>query len=292
MRKLIICDGKNVLLANYAGLCFGVRRAIKKAIDASKNSPKPVYTLGPIIHNPQVVNLLESKGVKSIDNIDDIEKGTVIIRSHGVPKDIFEQIQKKNITLIDATCPFVKKAQKIVSDLSKEDKNILIVGNKEHPEVIGLISFSSSKIHVVNSLAELENIKELSSEINIVCQTTQPIEKLEKIRNYLVKKKIKVEIFNTICDATVQRQKEAEEIAKMVDLVLVLGGYNSANTKRLYEICKENQTNTFHLETEKEIDKNILKSVNTIGIVTGASTPSWIIRRVVTELRRICNGRK
>jgi (E)-4-hydroxy-3-methyl-but-2-enyl pyrophosphate reductase len=286
---MIKIDGYKIFVARNAGLCFGVKRALKLAMDSSKKCSKPVFTLGPIIHNPQAVNMLSRKGVVPVKSICEINKGTVIIRSHGIPKNDMEFLKDKKLSVVDATCPFVKKAQNIVHNLYKNKENIMIIGDKVHPEVVALLSYAGKNALVVNSLEDVKKIK-IPKQINIVCQTTQPLEKLEKIVKFLKSKKFDVKLYNTICDATKKRQDEAYDIAKKVDLVFVVGGKNSSNTTRLYEICKSVQKNTFYIETEQELKKEILKNNKNIGIVTGASTPNWIIRKIVNKLRRLAKN--
>jgi (E)-4-hydroxy-3-methyl-but-2-enyl pyrophosphate reductase len=283
---MIKIDDYKIFVARNAGLCFGVKRALKLALDSAKKCHKPVFTMGPIIHNPQAVSMLSKKGITPIKSICGINKGTVIIRSHGIPKREMEFLEQKKIFVVDATCPFVKKAQNIVHNLFKNKENIMIIGDKIHPEVVALLSYAGKNVLVVNSVEDLKKLK-IPSKINIVCQTTQPLEKLNKIVKFLKDKKFDIELYNTICDATEKRQDEAYDIAKKVDLVFVVGGKNSSNTARLFEICKSVQRNTFYIETEAELKKEVLKNKKKIGIVTGASTPNWIIRGIINKLRRL-----
>ncbi len=275
-----------IIIAKKSGLCFGVRRAIKLAKDKAKQKHEKVFTLGPIIHNPQTVELLKTKNVFPLENITSGVKpgSSIIIRSHGIPKEIFEALERQNFEVTDATCPFVQKAQNIVKSLTEKRLPVLVIGDKNHPEIIGLMSHANKDTKIINSLEELKNL-EFPEEINIVCQTTHPIEKLNSVVNALTARNIKTNVFNTICNATIERQEEAKKIADQADLVLVIGGRNSSNTKKLFEICKDVNENTIFIEDENELDVKKLKTVEKIGIVTGASTPSWIIRKVMNKIR-------
>ncbi|MFC1485100.1 4-hydroxy-3-methylbut-2-enyl diphosphate reductase [bacterium] len=278
-----------IMKAENSGMCFGVKRAIKLAREAAKKSDSSVYTLGAIIHNPQAVEVLKRRNIFPIDSILQLEnKDTVILRSHGVPQYVWEELVKKGVNIVDATCPFVKKAQRIVSDLAKQRKRTLIIGDKNHPEVIGIKSYAEKNAIIVNSIKELKT-KDLPENLSIISQTTQPFNKIDTVVEYLESRGIKSIIYNTICDATMKRQEEAYDIANKVDLVIVIGGKNSSNTRRLFEICKEVKKDTIHIEDEKEVDISLFNKKNIIGIVTGASTPSWIIRKVITKLRRLLN---
>jgi 4-hydroxy-3-methylbut-2-enyl diphosphate reductase len=210
----------------------------------------------------------------------------VIIRSHGIPKETLHALQQKNITIIDATCPFVQKAQRIVQDLHAHNVPTLIIGEHDHPEVIAMRSYSAADTIVVNSLEALTT-HTLPASISIVCQTTQPVEKLHTIEAWLSEHQCTPCVYNTICDATEKRQEEARQLAREVDVVLVIGGKNSANTRRLWEICHEVQPATHYIETADDLLPEYVAGKQRIGIITGASTPSWIIRRVLLTLRRI-----
>lgn len=278
---------RSIIIAQHAGLCFGVKRALKMALHAAKHLPHPVYTLGPIIHNPQAVEYLKTKGVVPLDDLSHITEGTVIIRSHGIPKETLAYLEQKKLTVVDATCPFVKKAQQIVEKLYGDMIPTLIIGEKNHPEVVAMRSYSSDTTIIINDVHELRSmIAQLPKAISIVCQTTQPQEKLDEIITYLSANGITPTVYNTICDATLKRQHEARELAKNVEAVLVIGGHNSANTRRLFEICKAVQLCTISCETADDCDCTLLSGKNRIAIITGASTPSWIIRKVIHTVRR------
>ncbi|MDR3306455.1 MAG: 4-hydroxy-3-methylbut-2-enyl diphosphate reductase [Endomicrobium sp.] len=271
--------GKNVeiKIAANAGFCFGVKRAID-LVEKTLKEKFEVYTLGPIIHNPQEVKRLEKKGVRSLNDIDCVKSGCIILRTHGVSLELRNRLEKnKTVSVIDATCPFVKKAQDIVKNLSLQETTIVIVGEKSHPEVEALVSYGVGKCFVIENPNEAFEFKGIG-ELNIVSQTTQTPQNFNVIVEIL-KKRFKVNIYNTICKATLERQESAEKLAKKSDLMIVIGGKNSGNTTRLDEICKA-QTKTRHIETVDEIDDKWFENVETVGLTAGASTPDSIIRSV------------
>lgn len=273
-------------IAKSAGFCFGVKRAIDIALKATKKYQKDLYTLGPIIHNPQTVDFLKSLGVKVKDRIEDINKGTVIFRSHGVSLNEFEKAKKKKLNLIDATCPIVKRAQLFARYLNKHGYFVLIVGDSKHPEVEAIQSYLNDKVKVIECI---EQIRDLGpwKKLGIVAQTTQSMSFFKEVINESLEKAEEIRVFNTICNATSVRQKEAIKIAKKTDCMIVIGGYNSGNTQRLVAICKEIQPKTYHIESSKDLDKRWLKGCNKIGITAGASTPSWVIKEVANEIREL-----
>ena len=273
-----------ITIAKSAGFCFGVKRAIDLAQDiASKN--KDVYTFGPLIHNPQEVSRLEKENIKVIEDYSKIEKGVLVLRTHGIPLDIYENLSKKeNIKIFDATCPFVKKAQDIIKELSKDSEQIVIVGEKKHPEVVALVSYGKGKCLVVEDKKDVKNVKKTDI-IYIVSQTTQSPKKFEEIVNE-ISKISKVKVFNTICRATFDRQTAAEKLAKEVDVMIVIGGKNSGNTTRLYQICS-NITKTYHIEDVNEIEVEWFNNISTVGITAGASTPDWIIENIKGRIKEV-----
>ena len=273
-----------IIVARSAGFCFGVKRAIKTADRRAEGKPGPIYTLGPIIHNPQVVKRLEDKKIYSKDAIGEVDDGAVIIRSHGVKYDVYRQAEDKGLEVVDATCPFVKKAQDLVSELSTEGYTVIVVGQKEHPEVKGLLSYGTAdNIRVVESPEELADLPR-TNKIGIVAQTTLPMKKLEAVVSWCLDIASEVKVHNTICNATSIRQSESAELAREVELMLVLGGRNSANTRRLAEICTSIQPRTHHIEVASEIKPEWFEGVETVGITSGASTPDWIIEAVVDRV--------
>ncbi len=274
-----------VLLAKRAGFCFGVKRATQMAFEAAGRDNK-TYTLGPIIHSPQVVNKLEDMGVKVLKSLDSMENGTIIIRSHGVASGEITEAMQKKLEIIDATCPFVKKAQEHVKSLSDAGYGVVVVGDADHPEVQGIVSYGGEKVFVVGSGEEVGKLPRMNK-IGIVAQTTQSFENLKNVVSECLVRGAEIRVFNTICDATAVRQEEAKELARHVDCMLVVGGFNSANTRRLAEVCAELQPKTYHIETAEEIDPEWFDGVGKAGVTAGASTPKWIIDEVMNRLDEI-----
>lgn len=268
-----------IIITQNAGFCFGVERATKIAFDASKEIDGDIYTLGPIIHNPQVVESLEEEGVIVKKSLDEIEEGTVIFRSHGVTADVLKRAKEKKLTTLDATCPFVKKAQKTVEKLSEEGYTVLVVGDAKHPEVQGIVSYSSRDVYVASSVEDLKNLP-CVAKLGIVAQTTQSQDNFNSIVDACMAKAKEIKICNTICGATEVRQSESTALAEKVDCMIVIGGLNSANTKQLAFLCLEIQPNTHHVESAKEIDSSWFDGVEKVGVTAGASTPSDVIEEV------------
>ena len=278
-----------IITANSAGFCFGVKRAIKIALDAAVAGS--IYSLGPLIHNPQEVERLAKLGVFQADSLDDLQGSSVIIRSHGVPPQVVEALQAKGCHIVDATCPFVKKAQSIAEKLQAETGCVVVVGDRNHPEVIGILGFLGENAMVLHSLEEAKK-KEFPARVGVMSQTTQTMERFREIVDYIKTRVEEVVVYNTICRATAERQKEAAALAKQVDFMLVIGGKNSANTKKLADIARENGAETYTVETVDEIIniKNIIKKSNfseelTVGVTAGASTPKWIIEEVTEKMK-------
>ncbi len=290
-----------IVVAKNSGFCFGVKRAMKIIDDLEKFSKeKPLYTLGPIIHNPQVVDSLKEKGIFPLEDVSKVKKGSLILRTHGVEKKLLDKIKRKNIKYIDATCPFVANAHNYVKKLFKEGYLVVIFGEKDHPEILAINSQIDNKGIVVEKKEDVKKIFNLKDrKIGVISQTTQSLEKFKEIVCELMDNFKEIYVVNTICNATSLRQNSAVEVAKKVDLMLVIGGKNSGNTKRLFQICYALNKNTFHIETYKEIEsfkEKVLKSKR-VGLVAGASTPDWIIDEVVNFLKKIDkeekkNGRK
>lgn len=281
-----------VIVAENAGFCFGVRRALKIAFESANASDVPIYSLGPLIHNPQQVEVLAQKGVHEVSDIDTLEPGnTLIIRSHGTSPDIIEKARSKGIKVVDATCPFVVNAQKYAQTLYKEGYQVVIVGEGDHPEVIGIMGHVDNKAWIVEKPSDVSKIPR-NQKIGVVAQTTQSFENFRAVISELMQKSNELRIYNTICHATAQRQESALEIAKIVDLMIVIGGRNSANTNRLAFLCKNTGVPTYHIETSDEIDESWLKGIQTVGITAGASTPEWIIDDVVKKINMLGNNTK
>jgi len=272
-----------VILAKRAGFCFGVKRATQMAFEAADKGGK-TFTLGPIIHSPQVVQKLKEMGVNLLEDLSDMETGTIIIRSHGVTAEELEEAVRKELEIIDATCPFVKKAQEHVKSLSQAGYDVVVVGDADHPEVQGIVSFGKGKVYVVGSGEEAARLPKMGK-IGVVAQTTQSFENLKNVVKECLMKGGEIRVFNTICDATAVRQEEAQELARLVDCMVVIGGYNSANTRRLAEVCQELLRCTHHIETAEELDPAWFKGVAKVGVTAGASTPKWIIDEVIAKLK-------
>ena len=277
-----------IILAKSAGFCFGVKRATQMAFEASAEHAH-ICSLGPIIHSPQVVQKLAEKGVEVVGQIEEIPDGAVIIRSHGVTADEMRAILDRDLTVVDATCPFVKKAQEYAARLTAEGYTVIIVGEAEHPEVQGIVSYADgSKVQVVANAAEAGALPRMGR-VGIVAQTTQSFDNLRQVVDICLEKCQELHVFNTICDATTVRQSEARAIAQQVDVMLVIGGFNSANTSRLAQICREILPATHHLETAEDVQPAWFVSASRVGITAGASTPRWLIDEVVSRVAEITN---
>lgn len=270
-----------MITAKRAGFCFGVKRAVEMAFDAARGRDG-VFTLGPIIHNPQVIERLKVQGVLATDDIDDGRINMLIVRTHGIPQNLSERLGHKKYEVVDATCPFVKKAQQYAKLLKQEGYQVVIIGDNEHPEVRGLVSYGGDDVVVVNKGDALPHLK---SKVGIVVQTTQPVSTLEKFVSEAVRRAKELKVFNTICNSTALRLKETEEMARNVDAMIVVGGKNSANTSQLARLCLSLGIPTYHVETAAEIEQDWLAGVHTVGITAGASTPDWIIREVQESIR-------
>ena len=274
-----------VILAKQAGFCFGVKRATQMAFEAADKGGK-TYTLGPIIHSPQVVQKLEEMGVKALKDISGMDDGTIIIRSHGVASGELEEAVRKELEIVDATCPFVKKAQEHVESLSQAGYDVVVVGDADHPEVQGIVSYASGKVYVVGSGDEAAKLPKMAK-IGVVAQTTQSFENLKNVVDACLTKGGEIRVFHTICDATAVRQEEAKELASQVDCMIVIGGYNSANTKRLAEVCTELQPRTYHIEMAQQLNPHWFEGVGKVGVTAGASTPKWLIDEVLEQIEKI-----
>lgn len=277
-----------VLLAQSAGFCFGVKRAVEKVYEQLEEGKK-IYTYGPIIHNEEVVKDLEKRGVSVIsgeEGLEQLKEGAVVIRSHGVSRKIYELIQKNNLECIDVTCPFVKRIHKIVERESADGQKIVIIGNAGHPEVEGIMGWSNTPAMVVGSREEAENFQEnVSQKLCIVSQTTFNYNKFQELVEIFQKRGYNVNVVNTICSATEERQKEAGEIAAKVDAMIVIGGRHSSNTQKLYGICREKCAATYFIQTLEDLHLELPKTAALVGITAGASTPNNIIEEVQNHVR-------
>ena len=277
-----------VILAEHAGFCFGVKRAVEQVYEQAATG-KPIYTYGPIIHNEEVVRDLEKRGVRVIENEEQLQKiteGTVVIRSHGVPKRVCEMIEAQGLECVDATCPFVKRIHRIVEAHSQAGDQIVIVGNAGHPEVEGIMGWSKEPAVVVGTPEEARNFANKNAKnLCIVSQTTFNYNKFQDMVEIFMQKGYNDSVVNTICNATEVRQTEARKIASQVDVMIVIGGKHSSNTRKLYEICAQECTNTHFIQTLDDLHLNLPKSVRLVGITAGASTPNNIIEEVQNYVR-------
>ncbi len=274
-----------IITARQAGFCFGVKRAIKMAEEAA-GLDKEIYSLGPLIHNRQVVTKLAEQGIKPVDNLQDIQTGTVVIRSHGVGVGIFEEIEAKGLKTIDATCPFVKKAQQLANQLQEDGYVVVVVGDKSHPEVTGIVGWTENQAIVVENHDEAKNFSR-TNKIGVLAQTTQPLENFQSVVKELAGKCQELRVYNTICHATGERQDVAVELANKVDLMIVVGGTNSANTQKLARLCRDTTTSTYHIETAEELKAQWFRGKHKIGLTAGASTPDWIIEEVKVKMTEL-----
>lgn len=277
-----------VELAKSAGFCFGVEKAVNTVYEEAKKGNDIVYTLGPIIHNEEVVKDMKKRGVEAvkIEDLASLKKGTVIIRSHGVSREIFNFVKRSGHRVVDATCPFVKKIHAIVSVQSGKGKTVVIIGNPEHPEVMGIRGWGDENTYAVENIEQFINLGlKKDKEIIIVAQTTFNHKKFQEIIDKISNLGYDVRCFNTICNATQERQAEAKKIASNVDAMIVIGDKKSSNTGKLVEICQEECENTVFIQTLEDLDHGALLSVDSVGITAGASTPKHIIEEVQNIVR-------
>lgn len=277
---------KKVFVAKSAGFCWGVRRAFDKVMDTvkSKNETENVFTYGPLIHNPQAVKMLEDMGVGVLDEIPDHIKGTIFIRTHGLSPEEREKLRQSGAKICDSTCPDVGIIQGIVRKHVRKGYHAIIVGNREHPEVMALLGYAENKGIAVSTRDEIEHLPKNWKHVCVVAQSTQKEDKFAELVEFIKTIYPSAVIFNTICSSTTERQEEVRELAREVDAMVVVGGYNSANTSKLAQISREIGTPTFHIETEHEIKANDFKDFDKIGVTAGSSTPNWLIERVVKKL--------
>ncbi len=270
--------------ADSYGFCFGVKRAIKIAEDL-----KDATTIGPLIHNNEEINRLKRdfnvKTVNGFEELGDVKKA--IIRTHGIEKHNLEKLKKSDIEIVDATCPYVTNPQKIVEKMSNDGYQIIVFGDEKHPEVKGVRSYSVTPPIVISSVDELENYA-IKNRVAIVAQTTKKISEYQKVIDYLTENSREVRVFNTICNATFENQDAVRKLSKEADVMIIIGGKNSSNTKELYKISKENCSDSYHIENEEELQKEWFENKNLCGISAGASTPDWIIEKVIGKIKEIC----
>lgn len=282
----------SIVLAKKIGFCFGVKRAVAMAEEALKRK-RPIYSLGSIIHNKEVVGVLSKKGLKVIKDIEKIGCGTVIISSHGLSPKVVRRISERGLDVIDTTCPFVRKAQKIAQSLSRRGYSIVVVGDARHPEIKALVDFVSRDVFVVKNAAQAKKLKfGRADRISIISQTTQSTENFLDVVKVISVKGIKeMKVFNTICKDAQERQASARQLAGASDLMLIVGGRDSANTKRLYEVSASILKDSYLVETEADLADLCIKPGLVVGVASGASTPDWVIKKVVKKIQRkgLCN---
>ena len=265
---------------------MGVRRAVEIVLDTAHQQDTPIRTFGPLIHNPQVLNIFEEKGIKTEHSVPENGTGSILVRAHGVPPDIKASLTSAGFSVIDATCPRVIKVQTIIRKHTQKGYASIIIGDKDHPEVVGLLGYAGDRGYVADNLQALNELPEFEKAI-IVAQTTQNVRLLEDVRKWASEKYPHYKIFNTICDSTERRQAEVIRITQIADAIIVVGGHNSGNTQRLSEIARQAGKPVYHIETESELDLDALSSAECIGITAGASTPNWIIKRVYRKLETL-----
>lgn len=274
-----------IIIAETAGFCFGVKRAVDMAF--ANEHEANTYTYGPIIHNEVVTGALEQKGIYAINEIEGHEVNRLIIRSHGVSPEVYEQGEKQNIEIVDATCPYVKKIHRYVEKYSANGYHILIAGNANHPEIQGINGWGQGKCFIAKDVEALKEMTLPEGKFLFVAQTTYKKEVVDQMRDYLAEKGVEVEYINTICNATKERQEEAVTLAEQVDCMLVLGSPSSSNTGKLYEISKAHCHNTYCVTGASQLQKEMFKGCQTVGITAGASTPQSVIDEVIAYINKI-----
>ena len=275
-----------IVIAKHAGACYGVERALKLARACARESEGSVHTLGPLIHNPIVVRDLEHAGVQLAETLDDAESGTLIIRTHGVVPQVIEEASSRGLTVLDATCPYVKKVHEAAAKLVSEGYQLLVIGEAGHPEVEGILGHAGGQAFVVSNASELDGL-ELGRKVGVVVQTTQTAARLSEVVAALAPRVKELRVVNTICKATGERQRAAAELAEASECMIVVGGKNSGNTRRLAEICSALCARTHHIESEDELDASWFEGISTVGITAGASTPQEHIERVKARIEAL-----
>lgn len=280
-----------VIVAKEAGFCFGVRRAVNIAERTLREHGR-AFSLGPLIHNPQVVAILKERGLEPVEDVKGVGKGPVVIRSHGVSRELLEDMKGRGVEVVDATCPYVKRAQRWASSLSRRGYFVVVIGEKDHPEVKGILSYVEGEGAVVEEVAEVDRLPR-RRKIGVVAQTTQERKRVGEVIKALLPLAEEMVVYNTLCEVTSKRQEEALKLASKVDCMVVVGGRISANTRRLAELCRRVQPRTFHVETASELRPEWFEGVRRVGITAGASTPLWAIKEVRDALvsRSFCGIR-
>jgi (E)-4-hydroxy-3-methyl-but-2-enyl pyrophosphate reductase len=279
-----------IILDEGAGFCFGVERAMQMTEEVAREERERVYTIGPLIHNPQVIEELRNEGVEAVTEDADLHNSVAIVRTHGVAPDVEKRLRRESRRIVDATCPYVKKSHQYTELLRKEDYHVLIIGDRNHPEIQGLLGYAGDRVTVINTPEEADGMPHYTK-LGVIIQTTYPIAKVHKILAKLVGRITELRVFNTICDYTSDRQTVASHIADKAQLMYVIGGRNSANTNKLVEICRQRGTATRLIEVAEEIDERDLENVERVGITAGASTPEIRIAEVIARLEQIAAAR-
>jgi 4-hydroxy-3-methylbut-2-enyl diphosphate reductase len=277
-----------IVVARYAGYCYGVERALRLTEEAVRTAHGLVATLGPIIHNPTVVQRLEQRGARMVDEVSAADEGTLVIRTHGVPPETIDDARRRGLQVVDATCPFVAVAQRKAAELRQAEYLVVILGERDHPEVVGLQGFAGPDALVVEDVEGLQPDLVRGRRVGVVVQTTQSREHLADLVAALAPLARETLVFNTICDATQKRQTAACELAGQVDAVVVVGGRNSANTARLTQLCRSIEPRTFHIETAAELRPEWIEGCRRIGVTAGASTPEEEIEATIRALEALC----
>jgi len=289
LRQLRAGDAE-IVVARYAGYCYGVERALRLTGEALEGAPAPVATLGPIIHNPTVVQSLEARGVHVVDEVDQVRAGTLIVRTHGVSPEVIAEAKARRLNVVDATCPFVAVAQRKAAALQRSGYVVVILGERDHPEVAGLEGFAGEEAVVVEDAAGLPLQALAGRRVGVVVQTTQTRANLAGVAAALAPAARELLVYNTVCDATEKRQSAACELAEEVDVVLIVGGRNSANTARLAQLCRAIEPRTYHIESAAELRREWLAGARRIGVTAGASTPDEEIEATIRALLDLCGG--
>lgn len=274
-----------IIKTKHLGFCFGVKRALDLVNRALNSSKGPIYTLGPLIHNAEVVKILEEKGVIAKSDLKDIKEGTVVFRTHGVLKEEEEYVKRARLKIIDATCPLVKRVRHEAKRLEKNGYKVVIVGDKDHQEVRSVLSYLKNDGIVIDEPQEIKAPK-----LGVVVQTTQTKELLKRVTEKLLDSVKELKIVNTICESVEMRLKETRSVAELVDMMIVVGGKDSANTKRLFNTVRKIRSRSFHIESERELDPSWFKGIHVIGLTGGTSTPDFLIDRVYEAIKKMCGG--
>lgn len=279
-----------IMVVDEGGFCFGVKRALQLAVEATEKYPA-VACLGPLIHNRQVVEELERRGMHVVADIEEVPRGAAaLIRAHGAGPDVYQQARERGVKLIDATCPFVRRVQQAAARFVADNYRLIVLGERDHPEPKAIVAHAGGQATIIESAAELDDV-EIGERMAVVCQTTQRMATLQEVVATLLPRVRELRIANTICDATFKRQQASVQVARQVDLMIVIGGYHSANTNRLAQICRDVGTNTKHVETAEELRAEWLEGITTVGITAGASTPLEAVEAVRRRLLELAAER-